>query len=171
MSEEKSSRSKHYQVLDYRALTPISVDVHHTLDLLYIKQKKKNIKKGQGDGFLPKESIGIAQLLQNAGFLIFLNVSEHEGQKDQREKVREKLAEGLYYGKSNRFTTGKCLRPVTQFLGLACIQCTRQTWKPAVCLAYGAPVHIDDKYEICEKCERAGIVPIHIRCEIERDEG
>ena len=44
------------------------------------------------------------------------------------------------------------------------MQVKRQTWKPAVCLAYGALVHIDDKVTICEKCEEAGVVPIYLRC-------
>ena len=51
------------------------------------------------------------------------------------------------------------------FPGIACVQVIRQTWKPAVCFAFGAPVHIDDKAVICEKCEKAGIVPIYICCE------
>ena len=94
-----------------------------------------------------------------------MNVSEHEGVKDRRESLRVRLASKLFYGRSARLSTGQCVRPVLTYPGLACIQVRRQTWKPAVCLAHGAPLRIDDKAVICEKCELAGIVPIYICCE------
>ena len=66
--------------LDYRILTFVSVDVHHTIDLLNRKitdPRKK--KKWQGPGYIPDAAFPLAQHLQNAGFHIFLNVSNQEG--------------------------------------------------------------------------------------------
>jgi hypothetical protein len=126
----------------------------------------RDINRLQAPGYLPNEAFPLAQFLLNAGFLPFLNVSAHEGIVKQRETLRKSLAENLFYGRSHRFTSGVCKRPVAQFPGLAQVQCTVHTWKPAVCIAYGAPVHIEDKPHLCEACERAGIVPIYICCRV-----
>ena len=152
--------------VDYRFWNLVSLDVHHTVDLVHTKvQIQENKARHQGPGYIPNETFPLVQTLINAGWQPFLNVSEHEGQKEQRESGRRRLANHLFLGKSYRFTSGVCPRPVPTFPGLAQVQCTVQTWKPAVCLAYGAPVHIDDKPQICERCDRAGIVPIYIKCE------
>ena len=167
--DKKSLQDRIYipRPLTYREKVRLGFDVHGTIDDLDSTNTTKNDPR-KGPGYLPPSSWHFLQFIANAGFQPVLIVrsarsGRGDGLRRARRTVQEILANKLTHEPGYGRGIARTGRADENNFGLPLIEVREpRAEKAAACLSQNILFHFDNSPEVCEECERAGIVPFFL---------